>query len=86
MEPETEGPPPTIPVTPLQQMIASCTGAVLTSLMVTPLDVVKIRLQAQNNPFPKVMDSWITCVSVKRRARKHGIRSQETSVGHWMPF
>ncbi|KAG8508438.1 Solute carrier family 25 member 40 [Galemys pyrenaicus] len=41
-------------VTPLQQMFASCTGAILTSLMVTPLDVVKIRLQAQNNPFPKV--------------------------------
>uniref|UniRef100_A0A673J349 Solute carrier family 25 member 40 n=1 Tax=Sinocyclocheilus rhinocerous TaxID=307959 RepID=A0A673J349_9TELE len=30
-------------VTPVQQMIAS----------LTPLDVVKIRLQAQNNPFPK---------------------------------
>ncbi|XP_027703767.1 solute carrier family 25 member 40 isoform X3 [Vombatus ursinus] len=40
-------------VTPLQQMIASCTGAILTSLMVTPLDVVKIRLQVQNNPYPK---------------------------------
>lgn len=53
MEPETEGPPPTIQVTPLQQMMASCAGAVVTSLMVTPLDVVKIRLQAQNNPFPK---------------------------------
>ncbi|XP_036614392.1 solute carrier family 25 member 40 isoform X1 [Trichosurus vulpecula] len=45
---------PAIPrVTPLQQMIASCTGAILTSLMVTPLDVVKIRLQVQNNPYPK---------------------------------
>lgn len=33
MEPETEGPPPTMQVTPLQQMIASCTGAILTSLM-----------------------------------------------------
>ncbi|XP_068942328.1 mitochondrial glutathione transporter SLC25A40 isoform X2 [Petaurus breviceps papuanus] len=40
-------------VTPLQQMIASCTGALLTSLMVTPLDVVKIRLQVQNHPYPK---------------------------------
>lgn len=53
MESETEGPPPAVQVTPLQQMFASCTGAVLTSLMVTPLDVVKIRLQVQNNPFPK---------------------------------
>ncbi|XP_026173505.1 mitochondrial glutathione transporter SLC25A40 [Mastacembelus armatus] len=40
-------------ITPLQQMMASCSGAMLTSLFVTPLDVVKIRLQAQNNPFPK---------------------------------
>ncbi|XP_077005292.1 mitochondrial glutathione transporter SLC25A40 [Tamandua tetradactyla] len=44
--------PETIQVTPIQQMLASCTGAILTSLMVTPLDVVKIRLQAQNNPLP----------------------------------
>lgn len=40
-------------ITPLQQMMASCSGAILTSLLVTPLDVVKIRLQAQKNPFPK---------------------------------
>ncbi|XP_032944025.1 probable mitochondrial glutathione transporter SLC25A40 isoform X4 [Rhinolophus ferrumequinum] len=52
MDPEAGG-PQIIKVTPLQQMLASCTGAVLTSLMVTPLDVVKIRLQAQNNPFSK---------------------------------
>ncbi|XP_061633416.1 probable mitochondrial glutathione transporter SLC25A40 isoform X1 [Phyllopteryx taeniolatus] len=40
-------------ITPIQQMAASCSGALLTSLFVTPLDVVKIRLQAQKNPFPK---------------------------------
>ncbi|XP_022621937.1 solute carrier family 25 member 40 isoform X2 [Seriola dumerili] len=40
-------------ITPLQQMVASCSGAILTSLFVTPLDVVKIRLQAQKSPFPK---------------------------------
>ncbi|XP_028985661.1 probable mitochondrial glutathione transporter SLC25A40 [Betta splendens] len=40
-------------ITPLQQMVASCSGALLTSLFVTPLDVVKIRLQAQKSPFPK---------------------------------
>lgn len=34
-------------ITPFQQMISSCTGALLTSVFVTPLDVVKIRLQAQ---------------------------------------
>lgn len=52
MDPEAGG-PQVIKVTPLQQMLASCTGAILTSLMVTPLDVVKIRLQAQNSPFSK---------------------------------
>ncbi|XP_040500232.1 solute carrier family 25 member 40 isoform X2 [Ursus americanus] len=52
MDPESEG-PQILKVTPVQQMFASCTGAILTSLMVTPLDVVKIRLQAQNNPFSK---------------------------------
>ncbi|XP_039262884.2 mitochondrial glutathione transporter SLC25A40-like [Styela clava] len=34
-------------ITPTQQMLASCSGAVVTSLLVTPLDVVKIRLQSQ---------------------------------------
>ncbi|XP_037090063.1 solute carrier family 25 member 40-like [Pollicipes pollicipes] len=38
---------PTFRATPAQQMLASCSGAVLTSLTMTPLDVVKIRLQAQ---------------------------------------
>uniref|UniRef100_A0A7M4EKH4 Mitochondrial glutathione transporter SLC25A39 n=2 Tax=Crocodylus porosus TaxID=8502 RepID=A0A7M4EKH4_CROPO len=40
-------------ITPLQQVLASGTGALLTSLFVTPLDVVKIRLQAQRTPFSK---------------------------------
>lgn len=34
-------------ITPAQQAAASCTGALLTSLIMTPLDVVKIRMQAQ---------------------------------------
>uniref|UniRef100_A0A8D0BCS3 Mitochondrial glutathione transporter SLC25A39 n=1 Tax=Salvator merianae TaxID=96440 RepID=A0A8D0BCS3_SALMN len=40
-------------ITPMQQMLASGTGALFTSLFVTPLDVVKIRLQAQKTPFSK---------------------------------
>ncbi|OXU28947.1 hypothetical protein TSAR_009805 [Trichomalopsis sarcophagae] len=38
---------PRFRIKPYQQMIASCTGALVTSFIVTPLDVVKIRLQAQ---------------------------------------
>ncbi|XP_051572931.1 probable mitochondrial glutathione transporter SLC25A39 isoform X2 [Myxocyprinus asiaticus] len=42
---------PSAAISPMQQMLASGTGAVLTSLFVTPLDVVKIRLQAQQTPL-----------------------------------
>ncbi|XP_076299072.1 mitochondrial glutathione transporter SLC25A40 isoform X2 [Lasioglossum baleicum] len=38
---------PRFRITPYQQILASCTGAIITSVFVTPLDVVKIRLQAQ---------------------------------------
>ncbi|XP_009673194.1 mitochondrial glutathione transporter SLC25A40 isoform X3 [Struthio camelus] len=39
--------------TSIQQAVASCFGAIITSFFVAPLDVVKIRLQAQSNPFSK---------------------------------
>uniref|UniRef100_A0A673N6I0 Mitochondrial glutathione transporter SLC25A39 n=1 Tax=Sinocyclocheilus rhinocerous TaxID=307959 RepID=A0A673N6I0_9TELE len=53
-----EGPAvrPSAAITPVQQMLASGSGAVLTSLFVTPLDVVKIRLQAQQAPLYKGTD------------------------------
>jgi solute carrier family 25 protein 39/40 len=38
---------PSAPVSPSQQILSSCTGAVITSLFLTPFDVVKTRLQAQ---------------------------------------
>ncbi|XP_056331500.1 probable mitochondrial glutathione transporter SLC25A40 [Danio aesculapii] len=50
---QKSSPGPPGDITPFQQMMASCSGAIITSLLVTPLDVVKIRLQAQKNPFPK---------------------------------
>lgn len=37
--------------TPTQQMAASCCGALITSLFMTPLDVIKIRMQAQQKPI-----------------------------------
>ncbi|XP_053981330.1 probable mitochondrial glutathione transporter SLC25A40 isoform X1 [Hylaeus volcanicus] len=38
---------PKFRIKPYQQIMAACTGAFITSIIVTPLDVVKIRLQAQ---------------------------------------
>ncbi|XP_068624317.1 solute carrier family 25 protein Shawn-like isoform X2 [Battus philenor] len=38
---------PRFRITPVQQMASACSGALITSLFMTPLDVVKIRLQAQ---------------------------------------
>ncbi|XP_021165931.2 solute carrier family 25 member 39 isoform X1 [Fundulus heteroclitus] len=46
---------PVAAISPVQQMLASGTGALLTSLFVTPLDVVKIRLQAQQTPFHQAL-------------------------------
>ncbi|XP_053707093.1 probable mitochondrial glutathione transporter SLC25A39 [Synchiropus splendidus] len=48
---------PSAAISPVQQMLASSTGALLTSIFVTPLDVVKIRLQAQQSPFHQALTS-----------------------------
>ncbi|KAM8967672.1 mitochondrial glutathione transporter SLC25A40 [Pelodytes ibericus] len=53
MTEQDESTPRSANITPFQQIMASSTGALLTSLLVTPLDVVKIRLQAQSKPFIK---------------------------------
>ncbi|XP_062841667.1 probable mitochondrial glutathione transporter SLC25A40 [Trichomycterus rosablanca] len=64
-------------ITPVQQMVASCSGALLTSLFVTPLDVIKIRLQAQKIPLTKgkcfvycngLMDHICVCENGNSRA------------------
>ncbi|XP_075443565.1 mitochondrial glutathione transporter SLC25A40 [Ascaphus truei] len=64
-------------ITPGQQIIASSAGALLTSLLVTPLDVVKIRLQAQSKPFSKgkcffycngLMDHLCLCINGNGKA------------------
>lgn len=39
-------------ITVTQRMVSATIGSVLTSLLVTPLDVVRVRLQSQNPPTP----------------------------------
>ncbi|NXO99732.1 S2540 protein, partial [Certhia brachydactyla] len=46
-------------LTIVQQAIASCCGAIITSLIVTPLDVIKTRMQAQSYPFHKALTMFL---------------------------
>ncbi|NXS88598.1 S2540 protein, partial [Erpornis zantholeuca] len=46
-------------LTIVQQAIASCCGAIITSFFVTPLDVIKTRLQAQSNLFHKALTLFL---------------------------
>ena len=48
-------------ITTTQQMIASCSGAFLTSLVATPFDVVKVRLQAQQNQILSSRCCYLFC-------------------------
>ncbi|NWT22338.1 S2540 protein, partial [Cardinalis cardinalis] len=59
-------------LTIVQRAIASCCGAIITSLFVTPLDVIKTRLQAQRNPFH---DGKQTNVYLKLLLHKKNLKS-----------
>lgn len=43
---------PTREITSLERMMAACSGSIVTSLIVTPLDVVRVRLQQQEILLP----------------------------------
>ncbi|RPA76834.1 mitochondrial carrier [Ascobolus immersus RN42] len=46
-------------ITATQKMLAACSGSTLTSLLVTPLDVIRVRLQAQHSgPTPIKIQSF----------------------------
>ena len=70
-----------LPVTPAQQLISSCSGAILTSLLTTPFDVVKVRLQRQQSaPKP--------CYILDCRAALDGvcICTYESPYPHLPPY
>uniref|UniRef100_A0A0K8RJJ3 Putative mitochondrial carrier protein cgi-69 n=1 Tax=Ixodes ricinus TaxID=34613 RepID=A0A0K8RJJ3_IXORI len=78
-------------ITPVQHMICSCTGALATSLLVTPLDVVKIRLQAQQKQFVKnkcflycngLMEHMCYCLNGNGNGNGHNMHSM-ASGGQW---
>ena len=46
-------------ITPGQQVISSWSGALLTSLMTTPFDVVKVRIQTQQQSFLAVKPCYV---------------------------
>lgn len=67
-------------ITPTQQIISSTIGALTTSIVVTPLDVVKIRLQAQQKNFYKnkcflycngLMEHLCYCVNGQSKGHLH---------------
>ncbi|XP_023210221.1 solute carrier family 25 member 40-like [Centruroides sculpturatus] len=68
-------------ITPLQQMMSSCTGAIITSIFVTPLDVVKIRLQTQQKEFMK-NKCYIYCDRIIEDICCIGQPVQNSSVGY----
>ncbi|GAA5865558.1 hypothetical protein JCM3774_002050 [Rhodotorula dairenensis] len=55
--PMPEPPAVTAAATETDKMLAACIGAVLTSLTMTPFDVIKTRLQTQPPRFPAAFDS-----------------------------
>ncbi|KAK6520905.1 hypothetical protein TWF506_001146 [Arthrobotrys conoides] len=68
----------TIEVPATQRMLAACSGSLLTSLIVTPLDVVRVRLQAQSHtPPPAAAANTSTSSAV---LRSHRLPSQPFSL------
>ncbi|KAF3091998.1 hypothetical protein TWF706_009397 [Orbilia oligospora] len=68
----------TIEVPATQRMLAACSGSLLTSLIVTPLDVVRVRLQAQSHtPPPAAAANTSTTSAV---LRSHRLPSQPFSL------
>lgn len=61
---------PRFRIRPLQQVVSACTGAMITACFMTPLDVIKTRMQSQQSPSHKcffysngLMDHLFPCGS-----------------------
>ena len=75
-------------ITPVQQVISSCSGALLTSLLTTPFDVVKVRLQTQQQFLPaarhcylldcKCLDGISVCILSPNNSNGGNIRFRGT--------
>lgn len=72
-------------ITPGQQMMSSCVGALFTSIFMTPLDVVKIRMQVQQNTLPSnhcfiycngLMDHLCPCTNGNGHGRTAGSKTK----------
>ena len=77
-------------ITPVQRMIASSSGAILTSLFVTPLDVVKIRMQSQTTKLKcfvycnGLMDHLCYCLNGNGKQKWYKRPSSFKSTSHGM--
>ncbi|CAO3700467.1 unnamed protein product [Rhizopus stolonifer] len=49
--------------TTVEKLLSACTGALITSLMVTPMDVIKMKLQTQQRTLPSKRSccTWTPC-------------------------
>ncbi|KAH8281094.1 hypothetical protein KR054_010642 [Drosophila jambulina] len=80
---------PRFRIRPTQQVISACTGAMITACFMTPLDVIKTRMQSQQSPSHKcffysngLMDHLFPCGSSGKSANpsKRRLRPQFRST------
>ncbi len=50
--------PPSLTIS--QRMASACIGSIATSLVVTPFDVVRVRLQQQSSVYPSISPAFLT--------------------------
>ncbi|XP_063702499.1 probable mitochondrial glutathione transporter SLC25A40 [Culicoides brevitarsis] len=85
---------PRFRITPLQQCVSSCTGAMITSLLMTPFDVVKTRLQVQQKVLASnkcfvfcngLMDHLCPCYPNGEKPRLHftGTMDAFVKISHY---